>query len=134
MTIDEVHMLPTDRTPDILLNPEGIIKMKGRAFRLNKDEVPIEMINWIDAYMGNPAEITYVFIAFEYMNTVSTSILVSLLKNLSKVKAQLKKLVIKWYYEEDDPDMRERGEYISNAINNPIEFILTDNIIGCLAD
>jgi hypothetical protein len=134
MTIEEVHMLHTDRIPDIYLNPDGIIKMKGRAFRLNKDEVPGELIKWIDTYVKNPAETTFVFIAFEYMNTVSTSILVSLLKNLSRVKVQSKKLVIKWYYEEDDPDMRERGEYISGAINNPIVFILTDNINGCLED
>jgi hypothetical protein len=35
MIIEEVHILPTDNTPEILLNPDGIIKIKGRALTVN---------------------------------------------------------------------------------------------------
>jgi hypothetical protein len=35
MILDEVHILPTDNTPEVLLNPEGIIKIKGRALTVN---------------------------------------------------------------------------------------------------
>jgi hypothetical protein len=35
MIIDEVHILPTDSTPEVLLNPEGIIKINGRALTVN---------------------------------------------------------------------------------------------------
>ena len=41
---------------------------------------------------------------------------------------QMKKFVIKWYYEEDDDDILERGEYIASAINIPIEFIPVNDI------
>ena len=93
--------------------------------------IDFEMKNWIDEYLSNPAEITYVFIAFEYLNSFSTTILVSILKKISQVILQLKKLVIKWYYEEGDEDILERGEYISSNYNIPIEFIMTNNIAGC---
>ena len=44
---------------------------------------------------------------------------------------QGKKLIIRWYYDEDDVDLFERGEYISATLNIPIEFIMTDDIYDC---
>jgi hypothetical protein len=85
-------------------------------------------MNWIDEYLSNPAEITYVIIAFEYLNSFSTTILVSILRKLSQVILQSEKLVVQWYYEEDDEDLVERGEYISSAFNIPITFILTTHL------
>jgi hypothetical protein len=39
-----------------------------------------------------------------------------------------KKLVIQWYYEEDDEDLLERGEYISITFDIPVTFIPTNHI------
>jgi len=55
---------------------------------------------------------TIVIIAFEYLNRFSTTILVSILRKLSQVILQSEKPVIQWYYEEDDEDIVERGEYV----------------------
>ena len=44
MKIGEVHMLHTDNSPEVLLNPNGIIKIKGRGMAVNKTNVP-EQIN-----------------------------------------------------------------------------------------
>ena len=41
---------------------------------------------------------------------------------------KMKKAVIRWYYEEDDEDILERGEYISAAFNIPVEFIAVSDI------
>jgi len=38
--------------------------------------------------------------------------------------------VVQWYYEEDDEDILERGEYISSTLNIPITFIKTNHIAG----
>jgi hypothetical protein len=35
MIIDEVHILHTDSTPEVLLNPEEIIKINGRALTVH---------------------------------------------------------------------------------------------------
>jgi hypothetical protein len=128
MVINEIHILATDKTPEFILNPEGIIKIRGRGLFGSKTEVSKEIKNWIDAYLRNPAETTYVIIAFEYLNSFSTTILVSILKKLLRVTLQTKKLIIQWYYEEGDEDILERGEYISSSFDLPIEFIQTNNI------
>jgi hypothetical protein len=128
MVEDTIHILPTRDTPEYLLYPEGIIKIKGRGLFGSNYVLNKEITTWIEEYIKNPAEITYVIIAFEYLNSFSTLILVNILKDLSKVALQSGKLDIKWYYEEGDEDLLERGEYISSMISIPIKFSLISNI------
>jgi hypothetical protein len=126
--MDEIHILPTDKTPEVILNPEGIIMIKGRGLTVNKTEVSRQILNWIDGYFKDLAEITYVIIEFEYLNSFSTTTLVSILRKLSEITRQSKKLIIRWYYDQDDEDILERGEYIASTINFPIEFIMKNKI------
>jgi len=107
-----------------------MIKIRGRGLFQNKTEVIEQIMNWIDKYLRNTTEITYVIISFEYLNSFSTTILVSIIRKLSQVILQSGKLVIQWYYEEDDEDILERGEYISSTFNIPITFIKTNHIAG----
>lgn len=129
--MDKVHVLPTNKTPEVLLNPVGIIKIKGRAIDESRTGIPEQVMNWIDSYLLNPAESTKVTIALEFLNSFNTIVLTSILKKISQLIQQKKKLHIQWYYEEDDVDILDRGEYISSIIDVPIEFIKTDNIADC---
>ena len=129
MTLGELHILPTENTPEFLFRPDGMIRIKGRGLFQNKTEVIEQIITWIDEYLSNPAHETYVTIAFEYLNSFSTTILVSILRNLSKVILKSEQLIVQWYYEEDDEDILERGEYIESTFNIPIVFILTKHIV-----
>ncbi|MBN1185890.1 MAG: SiaC family regulatory phosphoprotein [Bacteroidales bacterium] len=131
MSIEKVHILPTDNTPEVFLNPDGIIKVKGRGMVVNKTRVPEQINDWLDAYLLNPAETTDVIVAFEYLNSYSTTILASVLKKISQVVLHNKKFVIHWYYEADDDDILDRGEYISESLNMPIEFIVINDINAC---
>lgn len=130
MVLDKVHILPTDKTPEVHLNPEGIITVKGRGISDSKTEVTEQITNWIDEYLRHPAEKTFVTVEFEYLNSFSTAILVSMLKKFLEVKQQSKKLIILWYYENGDDDIFERGEYIASVINFPIEFIMVQKHNG----
>ena len=131
MITNEVHILPTKKTPEVLLNPKGTIKIKGRAIDESRTGIPEQIMNWIDAYVSDPAESTEVIIALEFLNSVNSIILTSTLKKISEVIQHGKELVIHWYYEEDDEDLFERGEYISSTLNIPIEFIPVNNVNDC---
>lgn len=128
MKLQEVHILPTIKTPEILLNPEGIIKIRGRAIDESRTKFSEQVMSWINEYLDNPPRTTEVIIALEYLNSFNSIILASILKKLALVNQQSKKLVVKWYIEEDDEDLRERGDFISSSFNIPIEFIMTDQI------
>ncbi len=128
MKIDAVHILPTNNTPEVLLNPDGYIKIKGRAIDESRAKYSDPILVWIDSYLLNPANITEVTIALEYLNSYNSIILASILRKLAQVSLQSKNLVVKWYIEEDDDDLLERGEYTSASLKIPIEFIMTDQI------
>ncbi len=128
MSIRKIHILPTNNTPEYTLDPEGIIRIQGRGLNETKVEISEQILKWIDDYLQDPAEITYLIISFEYLNSASTTILVSIIKKITKVLLKMKKFVIQWYYEADDDDIHERGEYISSALNIPIEFIPVSDI------
>lgn len=130
--MDQIHISRTNQTPEFIFNPDGIIKIVGRGLFNDKPEVTDQLITWIDEYLHNPARVTNVTIAFEYLNSLSTVILVTILKSLSRINRQSKNLVIKWYYEDDDEEILEKGKYIAFSFDLPIEFIMTDNIENCL--
>lgn len=122
------HILPTAKTPEVLLDSEGLFLVKGRSLVLNKTMPPEHLLQCIDKYLLNPAETTTVVIAFEYLNSFGTQILIASIKKLSKVILQDKKIFVKWYYDEEDEDILERGHHIAETFNIPIEFIPIDDI------
>jgi hypothetical protein len=126
----ELHILQTHNTPEVILSPEGIIKIKGRALMVNNTEISEQMMNGFEAYLSNPPETTDVIIALEYLNSFSATILVSILEKISQAILLPKKLAIRWYYEKDDEDMLELGKYISEICDIPIEFAMTNDITG----
>ncbi len=128
MSIAAVHILPTNKTPEVFLNPEGNIKIMGRAIDESRTKFSEQILLWIDSYLLKPAGTTEVIIALEYMNSFNSIILASILKKLWQVNQQSKQVHIKWYIENDDDDLLERGEYISSTFSIPIEFIRTDQI------
>lgn len=127
MILGEVHILPSDKTPEIFLNPEGTIRIRGRGLSVSRTHETDQILDWIDLYVKSPAEVTYVSISFEYLNSHSTTVLFTILKRITQVILKSRKLKILWYYEEDDADILERGEFISSSLNIPVEFLMTHN-------
>lgn len=123
--MNTLHLTRTNKTPEVYCNPQGIIRIIGRGIDVNAE--PEELTRWINEYVANPAETTTVYIAFEYINTVRFRKLFELLRSLIMIKS---KVLIHWYYEFDDVDMQERGEYLSMSLNYPIQYIKTHNIAG----
>jgi hypothetical protein len=128
---NEIHILRTNQTPEYIFNYKGVIRIHGRGLYCDKPELSDQILSWIDGYLNNPAKVTYVTIGFEYLNSLSTSVLISILRKLSRIMLQSKKLVIRWYYEGDDENILDRGRYISSCCDIPIEFIRTNNV-ACL--
>jgi len=128
MSKDAVHILPTNKTPEVHLNPKGSIKITGRAIDESRNKFSDDIISWLDEYMVNPASLTEVVIALEYLNSYNSIIMANILRQVAQVTGKAKKLNIKWYIDEDDDDLLERGKYISQTFNIPIDFIMTEDI------
>jgi hypothetical protein len=124
MSLAKLYIKPSSRTPEVLLDPDGIIKISGRGLSAHRTEVPGQILRWLDLYIANPAETTFVILAFEYLNSYNTTILVSVLRKIMAVRTKSNKLVVRWFYEHDDDDILERGQYIASVIDLPVEYIM----------
>ncbi|MDO9579182.1 MAG: DUF1987 domain-containing protein [Bacteroidales bacterium] len=119
--------MPTKRTPEIILNPDGIIKIRGRSMIENVTEFSRQIEDWVDKYIRDPADLTCVDFYLEYLNTNNIKFYISLLKKIETIKLKNKKYVINWYYEEGDEDIIEKGEYISSVLDVTFNFIMIPN-------
>jgi hypothetical protein len=121
--MEELRISPTKYTPEIILNPEGIIRIKGRSIHENVTDFfePIE--DWISAYIAVPADLTSVDLNLEYFNSASAKVFIHILQKITYVTLKHKKFIFNWYYEDGDDDILERGEYFASVLDVRFNFI-----------
>ena len=85
------------------------------------------VVNWIDSYISDPADLTCIDFYMEYLDGINLNIFISLLKKITSVKLENKKCIINWHYEEGDVDILDKGEYISSVLDIPLNIIKIDN-------
>lgn len=123
-----LHIHPTDKTPEVIMNPDGIIWVKGKALVENRTKIPDEIENWIRLYIKDPSDTTEIKIALEYLNSIGTRMLVSAIRELLKVTLLHKKITITWYYEKDDDDILERAQFISMNFRLPFVMVRSEDL------
>lgn len=120
-----LRIQPTKNSPEIVLNPDGFFKIRGRSIHENAAEFFEPVEEWVSEYIKDPAETTCVDIVLEYFNSASARMLITLFQKITYVTLKNRKYVFNWYYEEGDEDILERGEYFASILDIPINFIKT---------
>jgi hypothetical protein len=124
MLLTAKNIAATQSTPQVILDPDGVIIIKGRSMNKNASGFYMQVENWIDAYVCNPAEVTRVDIYLEYFNSINSKIFIALLRKISEVRLKDKEFIINWHYEEDDEDILAQGENISSVLNIPVNLVM----------
>jgi len=123
--MEELRISPSKNTPEIILNPEGIIKIRGRSIHENVAAFFSPVEDWISGYINVPADVTCVDINLEYFNSASAKVFIHILQKITYVTLKHKKFIFNWYYEDGDEDILERGEYFASILDVPFTFIKT---------
>lgn len=121
--MDELRISPTKNTPEIILNPEGLIRIRGRSIHENVAEYFTPVDEWITVYIQSPAEVTCVDMNLEYFNSASAKVFIQLLQKITYVALKHKKFIFNWYFEDGDEDILERGEYFASVLDVPFNYI-----------
>lgn len=119
----ELRIASSKNSPEIILTPEGMVKIMGRSIHENVTEFFAPVDQWITEYIETPAEITCVDMNLEYFNSASAKVFIHLLELIKHVSLKNKKFIFNWYYEEGDEDIFERGEYFASVLDVPFRFI-----------
>ena len=109
-------------TPSIYFDPsKGILDMRGKSSPENPFTFYNYVLDSLDTYAELDGDSTMVTnLAFEYFNTSSSKCLYLFMKKLSEIDFSGRKVVVNWYFERGDDDMREAGEDLESLFD--IEF------------
>lgn len=119
--MENIILQPTPKTPSVKLDAQsGVVEIKGRSIPENSLEFYKPLIEWVEKYSADSQSETNVHIQLEYFNTSSSKCLLDFFKRLETIN---NKVVINWYYEQDDEDMLEAGEDYEAIINVPFKMI-----------
>ena len=121
-----VSLESTKKTPNVLLDPSGRIRIGGRSIPEDASKFYDNILNWVLDYCHTPSDSTVVDIELEYFNSGSAKFVMQILRELSELLVEGRDLKVNWYYEEGDDDILERGEYYSSILDLEINFIETD--------
>lgn len=114
----------TTTTPKVTLDKaSGTFKFEG----VSRPEDVLKFYNpifdWIHDYLQDPNEKTVVEFRLIYHNTASAKIIVKLLNQFKLLKDFNKEIEVKWYYRENDEDIKESGEDYKSLLDIPFELI-----------
>lgn len=109
VTMKSIFIKQTNKSPEINFNYDtGELKITGNSLVQNSYEFYTPLLEWIDDYVRAPkAKNTKVFIKVVYFTTDASGFFIKILKRLEQLAMANHLVMVKWYYEEGDVDMRE---------------------------
>jgi len=124
--MDTIHLEPSNKTPEVVFDPKGLIKIRGRSIHEDPDKYFTPLLKWVEEYCQNPPEVTNVEIAMEYFNSSSAKYILNILQMITGLLEQGHQVKINWLYEEGDDDILERGQYYSSVLQIPFDYKETE--------
>lgn len=119
----------TNKTPYIKLDKEGgIIEISGISIPENTKEFYWKFNRWLTEYAADPAPKTNVKISLMYMNSSSTVVITRMLMLLDELIGLKTVVQIEWYYESDDLEMKEIGQYYNDTMKCQINLHEVDKL------
>jgi hypothetical protein len=130
--MEALHIQGAEFTPEIHLNPNTHeFLFEGVSRPENVTDFYSAVNEWIADYEshlyknhvlgGKKFEIHIIF-RFSYFNSASSKMIYTFLESLRRISMMGYIIVIDWYYEDGDDQMREDGEELSEAIDIQFNF------------
>ncbi|MBX7183214.1 MAG: DUF1987 domain-containing protein [Bacteroidia bacterium] len=118
-----VYIKSTNKTPEVNMDlASGEFKIAGRSIAENPKEFYEPIIREIENYAEKPKSKSVFEIYFEYLSTASTIFVMKILTALKKLSESGKKVELILQYDDDDTDMLEKFQAMSQIVNVDARF------------
>jgi hypothetical protein len=122
--MEVIKILGTDDTPAVILDSaNNNFELSGRSLPEDVAAFYNPILEWLDKYIQNPNPKTVFQFKLIYFNTASSKLLLDILMKLEELHNEGKDTLVKWFYPEDDEDMKEAGEEYADIVDVPFEQI-----------
>ncbi|MDD3568893.1 MAG: DUF1987 domain-containing protein [Bacteroidales bacterium] len=114
----------THETPEVLFNKNsGEFSISGKSLPEDVKEFYYPIVKWVSEYAKSPNPETTLKLKMDYFNTASSKMLLEIFEHFKAMHDAGNKVVIDWYYQEDDEDMQDAGEDYADIVEVPFNFI-----------
>lgn len=123
-----IYVKKSKKTPLISLDlNENIFQIKGPSFSEDILSIYNPVINWMNDNLPQLEKELTCELYFTVLNSASHKKIFQILILLNGFMDRGKKIKVKWYYDEDDEDIMEMGEDLTELINLPFELVSIPN-------
>lgn len=120
--MEPLHIPATDTTPAVRLDAsEGTVAIEGISDEQDALGFYFPIIQWLDAYQHHPAAQTTLTIRLKYFNTASAKALFEVVKRIAHLRQAGYGATVEWYYDQDDPVLKDDIEHFCDIVTIPIE-------------
>ena len=88
----------------------GVCEMKGESYMEEAYKFYTPLLNWLKEFCLKERNAVTFNVKLTYFNTNSSRLLLDLFDILKKSKDESNKVEVNWYFEEDDPDIKDEIE------------------------
>jgi DNA modification methylase len=97
--------------PEVNFNAEtGVCVLSGESYMEEAYKFYTPLLNWLKEYTLELKQQVTLNIKLTYFNTNSSRLLLDMLDILKKALDKSVKVTINWYFEQEDPDIKEEVE------------------------
>lgn len=122
--MEALNLAQTQYTPEITMNPSGVISMVGKSYPENTFEFYKPVMNWLVEYFeGDVPNKTLINMEIIYFNSSSSKLFFDFFDILDE-QSQTHNIEINWIYDEENESAKEAGEDFIEDFEN-----LTINLV-----
>lgn len=128
--LQRVEISETYYKPKITLDPEkGIVAISGASSPLSTTVYFDPIFEWLDLFDMSGKETLNVYFNFKYYNTYTSKFLVNFVWKCNKLSQKGRSVGFYWYYDPEDDEMREFGEYLQTQFNEGDKFHVLEKLL-----
>lgn len=123
--VDEMYIADaTKKTPSIEFDRNaGELKIIGKSLPEYSYAFYGKLLDEVDEYINEPKSCTTLIFKLEYINTISSKLIMRLILRFEKLMKSGNEIKVLWYYSEDDDMMLDMGEVYKSTTKIPVELI-----------
>jgi len=120
--METIKIAGTEDTPSVTLDTGSqLLEIAGRSLPEDVAVFYNPVLDWLDKYSENPMAKTVFNFKLTYFNTASSKMILDVMMKLESLHAVGKEVLVKWFYPEDDEDMKEAGAEYADIVDIPFE-------------
>ena len=121
---NRIEIRERDDSPYVKLDAsEGYCIISGKSYPPDVSKFYEPLIDWLEGLKNkNIKDLTFNF-KLDYYNTASSKMMLDMLYKLEEISQNGTKIVVNWYYPDDDEDMLDAGEEFDRLVELKFQHI-----------